>query len=197
MAGKRRRRRALDAVLRRLSNGEDCRRSGPHPAATRPPSPRRGEGSPTEIPCRLAPPRQRSWNAGKVRTFCPISPEESDEQFCAQGAICRYSLDRGGGDRGGGAAAGVPVLVLSRFLPDRVREETVAIFPGNALGAAEFVLDADDVVFAQIGAGLHLDQLEQDLAGVGEAVHAAERQVDRLVFGEHRHLAVAGDLGGA
>ena len=51
------------------------------------------------------------------------------------------------------------------------------------LGAAELVFDADDVILAEVGAGLHFDQLEQDLAGVGEAMDAAERQVDRLVFG--------------
>ena len=44
------------------------------------------------------------------------------------------------------------------------------------------VLDADDVVLAEIGAGLHLDQLEVDLAGIGEAVDDADRQEDRLVL---------------
>ena len=30
------------------------------------------------------------------------------------------------------------------------------------------ILDADDVVFAEIGAGLHFDQLEIDLARIGQ-----------------------------
>ena len=33
-------------------------------------------------------------------------------------------------------------------------------------GALVIVLDADDVVLAEIAAGLHLDQFEQDLAGI-------------------------------
>ena len=44
------------------------------------------------------------------------------------------------------------------------------------------ILDADDVVFAEIAAGLHLDQFEIDLAGVGQTMFAADRQVNRFVF---------------
>ena len=34
------------------------------------------------------------------------------------------------------------------------------------------ILDADDVVLAEIAAGLNLDQLEQDLAGILDALRA-------------------------
>ncbi len=40
------------------------------------------------------------------------------------------------------------------------------------------VLDADDVVLAEIGAGLHLDQLQVDLARIDQAMHRADRQID-------------------
>src|SRR5688572_29343197 len=64
-------------------------------------------------------------------------------------------------------------------------------------GAAELVFDADDIVLAEIGAGLHFDQLQHDLSGVAEPMHAAERQVDRLVLREHYRLAIARHLGRA
>ena len=47
-----------------------------------------------------------------------------------------------------------------------------------ALDAVVDVLEANDVVLAEIAAGLHLDQLEVDLAGVGQA-GADSRSADR------------------
>jgi hypothetical protein len=44
------------------------------------------------------------------------------------------------------------------------------------------VLEAYDVVLAQVAAGLHLDQLEIDLDGIGQPVTGADRQVDRSVL---------------
>src|SRR5258708_4179340 len=44
------------------------------------------------------------------------------------------------------------------------------------------ILDTDDVVFAEIAAGLHFDQFEQNLAGVFQPVGGADRDVDRLVL---------------
>lgn len=46
------------------------------------------------------------------------------------------------------------------------------------------VFDANDIVLAKIGAGLHLYQFEIDLAGVGKAVDRAQRDLDALVFAE-------------
>lgn len=48
--------------------------------------------------------------------------------------------------------------------------------------AAVHVLNPDYVVLARVGADLHLDQLQRDLARVHQTVHAADRQVDRLVL---------------
>ena len=48
--------------------------------------------------------------------------------------------------------------------------------------APVIVLDADDVVLAEIAAGLHLDQFEQDLAGIFQPVHRAHRDIDQLVL---------------
>ena len=59
------------------------------------------------------------------------------------------------------------------------------------------ILDTLDVVFAEIAAGLHFDQLERDLALVGHAVNAADRQIDRLVLMHFAHRIVDRDLGGA
>jgi hypothetical protein len=44
------------------------------------------------------------------------------------------------------------------------------------------VLDADDVVLAEIAAGLHLDQLQHDLARVFQPVDGADRDIDRFVL---------------
>src|SRR5260370_37984812 len=44
------------------------------------------------------------------------------------------------------------------------------------------VLDAHDVVFPEIAPRLHLDKLQVDLAGIGETVIGADRQIDRLVL---------------
>ena len=41
------------------------------------------------------------------------------------------------------------------------------------------VPDADDVVLAEVRAGLDLDQLQVDLAGIGETVDHPDRQEDR------------------
>ena len=52
--------------------------------------------------------------------------------------------------------------------------------PTPASLAPVIVLDADDVVLAEIAAGLHLDQLEHDLARIFQPVHRAHRDVDRI-----------------
>ena len=44
------------------------------------------------------------------------------------------------------------------------------------------VLDADDVVFAEIAAGLHLDQFERNLARIFHAMRGADGNIDRLVL---------------
>src|SRR5260370_36244246 len=43
-------------------------------------------------------------------------------------------------------------------------------------------LDPDDVILAEIAAGLDLDQLQDDLAGILKPVDRADRNVDRLVL---------------
>ena len=51
-----------------------------------------------------------------------------------------------------------------------------------SLGAAIIVLDADDVVFAQIAAGLNLDQVKRYLAWIFQPVNGADRDIDRFVL---------------
>ena len=65
------------------------------------------------------------------------------------------------------------------------------------LDAIVNVLDTHDIVFAEIGAGLNLDQLEVDLAGIGEAMNDANRQKDQLVLVHDGLFLAARDLGGA
>jgi hypothetical protein len=43
------------------------------------------------------------------------------------------------------------------------------------------VLDADDVVLAEIAAGLDLDQLQHDLAGIFQPVDGADQMVTKLM----------------
>src|SRR5690606_15246543 len=64
-------------------------------------------------------------------------------------------------------------------------------------GAAVGVLETDDVVLAQVAAGLDLDQLQRQLAGIAQAVGDAQRDVGALVLGQQDHLVPAGDLGRA
>jgi hypothetical protein len=50
------------------------------------------------------------------------------------------------------------------------------------LAAGVDIFIADDVIFAQITACLHLYQGEGQFAGVFQTVHSAQRDIDRLVF---------------
>src|ERR1700677_1498708 len=59
------------------------------------------------------------------------------------------------------------------------------------------VVDTADVVLTEIAAGLNLDQLDVDLAWIGEPVGRAHRQVDRRGHVDERIFVVEGDLGGA
>jgi len=44
------------------------------------------------------------------------------------------------------------------------------------------VLDADDIVLAEVASGLDLDELQQNLAGIFQPVHGADRDIDRFVL---------------
>ena len=88
---------------------------------------------------------------------------------------------------------------------DRNRRHNVFLFLGGAVargrtgsaGAAVGVLEAHDVVFSEVAPGLHFDQFQRDLAGIGQAMDLAERDVGTLVLGQ-QHLAVsASDFGRA
>jgi hypothetical protein len=48
--------------------------------------------------------------------------------------------------------------------------------------ATVVIFDANDVVLLEIGAGLHLYDLDGDPAGICKAVNAAKGEVDRLVL---------------
>src|ERR1044071_9568028 len=49
------------------------------------------------------------------------------------------------------------------------------------------VVEALDVVLAEIAADLHFDQLERDFPRIGEPMHTADRNVDRLVLMHGAH----------
>jgi len=59
------------------------------------------------------------------------------------------------------------------------------------------VVEPLDVVLAEIAADLHLDQLKRNLSRIGEAMHAADRDVDRLVLMDGADILADRDLGRA
>src|SRR5208282_4537751 len=59
------------------------------------------------------------------------------------------------------------------------------------------VFETYDVVLAGEAPGLHLDQPGTDLAGIGEPVTGADRQIDRFVLVYEVFIAVERDFGGA
>src|SRR5205085_8278783 len=48
--------------------------------------------------------------------------------------------------------------------------------------AAVSVVEPDNIIFAEIAAGLHLDQFERDLAGISQPVDRSDGNEDRLVL---------------
>src|SRR5215207_3276448 len=69
--------------------------------------------------------------------------------------------------------------------------------PKPTLDTGVDVFVADDVVFLEVVAGLDLDALECLPAGIGQAMDAAHRDVDRFVLVQGHDLAVERDLGHA
>ena len=65
------------------------------------------------------------------------------------------------------------------------------------LGAAVGILKTNYVILSQVGAALHLYDVEGQAARIGEAVHAAQGQVNRLVLSQEDFFVVTGDDGGA
>src|ERR1700716_4356204 len=53
------------------------------------------------------------------------------------------------------------------------------------------VLHANDIVLAEIGAGLDLDEIERDFSRIFETVHAAQRNKNRLVLAQQNFLVIA------
>ena len=51
------------------------------------------------------------------------------------------------------------------------------------------VFQTHDVILAEIGAGLNLDQRQRDEPRILQPVHSAKRNVDRLVLAEQLDLA--------
>src|SRR5205814_9914787 len=79
--------------------------------------------------------------------------------------------------------------------PRRIKSE--GMLRWKTLTAPVVVLDADDVVLAEIAAGLDFDQFELDLAGILQPVHRADRDVDRFVLVHGLDQFIDGDLRGA
>src|SRR5215468_1814794 len=81
------------------------------------------------------------------------------------------------------------VTLLRTVLP------TSASGEAEGLSASVEIVQANDVIIAQIAPDLHLDQFERDLAGVGEAMNAPDRDVDRFIFVHAAHVVAERDLG--
>src|SRR5947209_412173 len=75
--------------------------------------------------------------------------------------------------------------------PGRSRRIRPLLFP------AVVILDPDDVVLAEIAAGLDLDQLQVDLAGILQAMRRSDRDEDRFVLVNDLRLLPDDDAGGA
>ena len=58
------------------------------------------------------------------------------------------------------------------------------------------ILDANDIVLAEIAPGLNLDQLQQNLARIFQPVDGADRDVDRFVLVDDLNQFVHGNLRG-
>src|SRR5690606_883704 len=71
------------------------------------------------------------------------------------------------------------------------------VHPPSAGGPAVGVVEADDVVLAEVGTALHLDDVQLHLAGVLQAVDDPEGNIGGLVLGEQQFLVAAGHQGGA
>src|SRR5580692_7225452 len=65
------------------------------------------------------------------------------------------------------------------------------------LATAIDILEADDVVLAEVAAGLHLDEFERDLARIGEPVNGADRDIGGLVLVQDLLVVADGDFRGA
>lgn len=59
---------------------------------------------------------------------------------------------------------------------------------GRGSAAAVGVIEASDVVLAEIGAGLHLDDFQGNLAGIFQAVPRADGNEGGLVLGDQESL---------
>ena len=60
------------------------------------------------------------------------------------------------------------------------------VWPNSDGLAAVTVLEADDVVFAEIAAGLHFDQLQRLAADILQPVLGAQRDEGRFIFAAAR-----------
>src|SRR3984893_12782271 len=82
-------------------------------------------------------------------------------------------------------------------IPLRLIGLSCAAPSGGRSLASVTVLEAHDVVLAQVRAGLHLDDFQRHRARVLDAVLDAHRDVGRLVLFEKEDLVAASDARGA
>lgn len=59
------------------------------------------------------------------------------------------------------------------------------------------VFESNDIILAEIAAGLHFDDFQRDVAKVFQTVFHSYRDVGGLVFGEQQNLVATRNLGGA
>jgi len=64
------------------------------------------------------------------------------------------------------------------------------------LGAPIRIFQADNVVFLEVGATLHLDQFQRELAGIAEAMGCAWRNESLLVLLQEKHFVPECDFRG-
>src|SRR6516164_293016 len=88
-------------------------------------------------------------------------------------------------------------LIWNHWQRLSLADQATANAAGPGLAPAVAVLEADDIVLAEIAPGLHLDQVQRDFARVFEPMRGADRDIGRLILRQHHLLVAAADLGGA
>src|SRR4051794_32055534 len=69
----------------------------------------------------------------------------------------------------------------SSYFPITTERRRLQLYPAES-SPSIVILKPHDIVLAEIASGLHLDQLQHDLAWIFEPVDCADRNIDRLVL---------------
>ena len=155
------------------------------PAGKRPGRRRIEEERTVKLGHHLARMRIAAVNDDPVRVF-----EILDRRSLAQEFGIRYDHDMTS------ALGRACWMMRSTSSPVPTRTVDFVILRGK-LGSIVHILESNDVVLTEITAGLHFDHFERDAARIGQSVHRADRDEDRLVLVDQMSCLADRSLGGA